>query len=82
MAQITTKDGLLTVGEVAEIAGMTRQAIEGHIGAGRIAPAVTAGRVRLFSRAVVAQWIKDRKRQGVTKRGPRVKKNGNRKAGR
>jgi predicted DNA-binding transcriptional regulator AlpA len=81
MALTTTQDGLLTVAEVAKIADMSRQAVEGHIATGRIAPAVIAGRLRLFSRASVALWIQERKRQGVTKRGPQAKKNGHPKVG-
>ena len=81
MAQTTTKEGLLTTEQVAEMAGMSRQALQGHVDAGRIKPFVMAGRLRLYSREAISKWIQDRKKNGITKRGPRAKKNSNPKAG-
>lgn len=79
MATTTTKDGLLTTEQAARLAGMSRQALQGHIDAGRITPAVQVGRLRLFSRESISKWLQDRKKNGITKRGPQAKKNGNRK---
>lgn len=81
----TIKDGLLTTEQAAQLAGMSRQALQGHIDAGRIRPAVQAGRLRLFSRETISNWLRDREEKGVAKRGPqpaslrftkRAKKNG------
>jgi excisionase family DNA binding protein len=76
MATATTKAGLLTTEQAAQMAGMSRQALQGHIDAGRIAPEVQIGRLRLFSRELIAGWLRDRKKNGVTKRGPQAKKAG------
>jgi len=78
MAQTTTKDGLLTTEQAAKLAGMSRQALQGHIDAGRIEPFVMVGRLRLFSRESISKWLQDRNKNGITKRGPQAKKNGHR----
>lgn len=80
MAKTPAIDGLLNTTQAAELAGMSRQALEGHIFAGRIQPTAIVGKVRLFSRLTIQGWLKERQKQGINKRGPQPK-NDTKKAG-
>lgn len=72
----STNEGLLTSEQAAVMAGMSRQALLGHVAAGRLKPVVVLGRRNLFSRESVRQWLRSRKKDGITKRGPQPQ-NGN-----
>lgn len=80
MTKPTISDGLLTSEQAAQLADMSRQALQGHISAGRIKPCAILGGRNLFARRDIQAWLQRRKKTGAKKRGPKASKNGNKKA--